>query len=164
MPKYTFAVLSADLARRVESGMTLVLGTVCPDGRPFASRGWGIRVIDPDRGLLRVLLRADDVTTQANLADDGRLALTSADVRTFFTVQMKGRGVAIEPPTDDDLDAADRWVDAFLSQVARGDGYPREQLERWRPTTVVAVVAEMSELFDQTPGPKAGTAFDSSER
>jgi hypothetical protein len=157
-------VLSAELARRVESGMTLVIGTVGAGGRPFASRGWGIRVVDPEGGLLRVLLRADDSTTMANLAGGGRLAITSGDVRTFFTVQMKGHAVALEEPTVDDLDAAEVWADGFLSLVAGGDGYSRAQLEKWRPSDVVAVVAQVSELFDQTPGPTAGTTYGADAR
>lgn len=153
-------VLSPELAHRMESGMTLLVGTVGPGGRPFASRGWGIRVTDPAGGRIRVLVDAADAVTLGHLADGGRIAVTSADVRTFFSLQMKGRATALEEPTADDLAAADRWADAFFGAVASTDGYPRDRLEAWRPRRVVAVAVHVDHLFDQTPGPSAGNGLE----
>jgi hypothetical protein len=152
-------VLSTELAQRIEAGMPLLVGTVDVDGRPFASRGWGIRVIDPAGGVIRLLVDADDATTLANLAGQGRVAVTAAGVVTFFAIQMKGRAVALEEPTAADLEAGDEWCDAFFSTLESADGYSRTQADKWRRSRVLVAVVHVDQLYNQTPGPSAGSNY-----
>lgn len=136
--------------------MSLLIGTVSADGRPSGARGWGIRLVDADAGLVRVSFDANDTATRANLAHGGRVAITSCDVKTFFSVQMKGRALVVEPPDAHDLLAAETWGDAFLGAVVAIDGYTRPQLEQWRRRDLVVVLVQVEQLYDQTPGPGAG--------
>lgn len=149
-------MLSPSLAERIESGMTLLIGTVSADGRPSGVRGWGIRLVDADAGLLRVLFDANDTATRANLADGGHVAITSCDVKTLFAVQLKGHALTVEPPDADDLRAAETWADAFLGAVVAIDGYTRAQLEQWRRRDLVTALVHIEQAYDQTPGPGAG--------
>jgi hypothetical protein len=150
------SVLTSELAGKLEAGMALVVGTVCADGRPYASRGWGIRVIDPGGGIVRLLVDRTDHVTLSNLERSGRIAVTGSGVRTFIAVQMKAHVAAVEPATPEDLAAAARWREGFLDAVSSTDGYSRRQLDRWAARELVAVVAQAEKLFDQTPGPTAG--------
>ena len=73
-----------------ERGCALVVGTVGPDGAPYASRGWGLSLTPTTTGPVRLLLNAGDETTLANLrrsdASGGRIAVTGADVVTLCPI------------------------------------------------------------------------------
>jgi hypothetical protein len=155
-------VLGPETARLFESGCALTVGTVAPDGSPHASRGWGLTIL-PGGEQVRLLLDADDGTAIANLASTGAVAVTGAAVPTLRSVQIKGRA---EPPvpTHDaaDLACAARFREGFFGDVERIEGTPRALLERLTPARLSVCTVTVDELYDQTPGPIAGTALRSS--
>lgn len=142
------------------------MGTVGPDGAPYASRGWGLTLTATATATspVRLLLDADDVVTLANLervgGHGGRIAITGADVRTLRSFQLKGRVLAIEAVTDADHEKADRYCDDFFTDILVTDGTPRVLTERLRPARFVACTVEVEEAYDQTPGPQAGSAVE----
>jgi hypothetical protein len=138
-------------------GTSLVAGTVAADGEPRATRAWAAQVSDGPTRRVRVVMGADDQVSVDNLRT-GRFALTGADVRTLRSVQLKGRVVSTEPPTDDDVQQVARHSSAFFRAVHETDGLSVALLERLLPATVLAVVFEVEEVFDQSPGPAAGAA------
>ena len=121
----------------VEAGPALIVGTVGTDGAPHATRGWGLTVLDRGIGELRLLLDADDDQARANLVETGAIAITATDVPTLRSMQMKGTCTEVAPATDLDMERSARYRDAFFTDI--------EAIER------------VGELFDQTPGPAAGT-------
>lgn len=139
----------------LESGCALVIGCLGADGAPFATRGWGLDVLDAGAGRVRVLLLAEELPAVGSL-----VAVTGTSVRTLRSLQLKGPVVAVEPS----LDAAgaarvDRYTDAFLGDIEDTDGTPRPVLDRLRPVGPLgAVHLDVTELYDQTPGPTAGAA------
>lgn len=147
-----------------ERGCALVVGTVGPDGAPYASRGWGLSLTPTTTGPVRLLLNAGDETTLANLrrsdASGGRIAVTGADVVTLRSFQVKGRVTAVEPATDDDEAKADRYADEFFTDIEATDGTARVLTERLRPTSYVACTVQVDEAYDQTPGPAAGAPVE----
>ncbi len=143
----------------LESGCSLIVGSVSADGLPHASRGWGLDVLDPRRLQFRLLLDADDTVALANLAAGGALAVTGASVRTLYSMQLKGRAERITPATIKDVDRAARFIDEFFTDIQETDGDPRERLERIVPVGYVACTFAADEIYDQTPGPGAGEPF-----
>lgn len=141
-----------------ERGCALVIGTVGPDGAPYASRGWGLTLTPATPSPVRLLLDAGDAVTLANLRREGggRIAITGADVVTLRSFQLKGRVVAIEDADDEDRAKVDRYCDEFFTDIANTDGTPRHLTERLRPAAHVACTVEIDEAYDQTPGPDAG--------
>ncbi|HMQ28080.1 MAG TPA: hypothetical protein PKA98_18975 [Acidimicrobiales bacterium] len=143
-----------------ERGCALVVGTVGPDGAPYASRGWGLTLTPATPSPVRLQLDAGERVTIANLSREadhgGRIAVTGADVVTLRSFQLKGRVTAIVSATDDDLAKVDRYCDEFFTDIANTDGTPRHLTERLRPAAYVACTVEIDEAFDQTPGPGAG--------
>ena len=83
----------------LESGCSISVATVGPDGAPHASRGCGLTVL-PDGTHVRLLLDADDHTVLANLAGGGAIAVTGVGVTTLRAVQLKG--AADEPVVTSD--------------------------------------------------------------
>lgn len=141
----------------IEAGCGLTIGTADADGEPRATRGWAVQVVDPDRRRVRVLMGADDPVSVANL-DNGRIALTGANVRTLRSVQFKGRVVATESPTSADLELVGTTSAAFFSAIHEVDGNPLELIKRLLAADFIAVEFDVEEMYDQSPGPAAGTA------
>jgi hypothetical protein len=141
----------------LESGCSMSVATVGPDGAPHASRGFGLTVL-PDGIHARLLLDAADRTNLTNLAGGGPVAVTGVSVRTLRAVQLKG--TADEPIlTSDagDLARAARHLDCFFTAASSVEGTPVALLERLRPTAFAVCTIKVAEVFDQTPGPGAGS-------
>jgi len=144
-------------AALLESGCSISVATVGPDGAPNASRGYGLTVL-ADGVHVRLLLDADDCAAMTNLAGGGAIAVIGASVPTLRAVQLKGR--AAEPvATSDaaDLDRAARHMESFFTEVNSTEGTPLALLERLRPTAFAVCTVTVTEVFDQTPGPGAGS-------
>lgn len=145
-----------DTTAFLQSGCGLLVGTVAADGAPHAGRAWGLEVVDPAAGRLRLLLDAADTLTLANVADTGVVAVTAADVRTLRSLQLKGRIVGLAEAEGPDRARAARYCDELWTAVEETDGEPRELLEQLTPAAYRVAVVEATALFDQTPGPAAG--------
>jgi hypothetical protein len=141
------------------TGCALIVGTAAEDGAPRASRGWGLDVLDGDRTSLRLLVDADDVVTLDQLVPGRPVAVTATDVRTLRSLQLKGESEGIEPGTAADAERAARYCDAFITAVHEADGVTRDRMERIVPASVAACRVHLAELFDQTPGPGAGSSM-----
>jgi hypothetical protein len=148
-------VFATELEAMIESGAGLVLGTVDDDGAPRGVRAWSASVVDRAAQRVRIVFGADDDLVVENVRR-GRVSLTAADVRTFRSVQMKGRVLSVEPSTDADLAATRDQTERFFEAVVISDGNPIEQLHRLMPAKTLTVEIEVDEQFDQTPGPGAG--------
>jgi hypothetical protein len=151
-------VLSGELLSLLESGSSLIVGTVDEDGMPFAGRAWGLQVIEAGKQpRLRLLLDADDDGTRAHAGEGRAIAITAADVRTLVSVQLKGRIVSVEAaPTGADRSRHAEYLSSFFGAITDSDGTDRALLDRFAPFDVVPCTLEVDEVYDQTPGPTAG--------
>lgn len=145
-----------DVIPFLESGCALIVATVSADREPHAARGWGLDVVSVDDVTVQLLLDADDARIVDDLAADGEIAITGADVRTLRSVQLKGRAFDIEPATAGDRRRARRYCDGFFLDIHETDGTAFELLERLVPRDYLRCRVVVEELFDQTPGPGAG--------
>jgi hypothetical protein len=150
-------VLEAETATFLGDKAALIVGVVGPDGRPFATRGWGLTVTDCVSGRSRLLLDADDRLRFDHLTDGGSIAVTGTDVPTLRSFQVKGRVRRLDDVDDADLDHAARYCDGFFGDIEAADHFPRYVLERMRPDALFACELVIEEVFDQTPGPRAGS-------
>ncbi len=140
----------------LERGCALIVGTASPDGAPHAQRAWGCSVVGPDR--VRLLLDSSDDVLREQLAGGGRIAVTSADVRDLRSVQLKGTVTTLEDePTPADLDRCAIHNEELFDDIEVSDHYPRVLVERMIPRGYMVAVVVVEELYDQTPGPSAGT-------
>lgn len=147
--------------RHLHSGCALLVGTVSADGVPHASRGHGCRVLAGEPPRLRLIVPGDDERLLDNLRTTGVVAVTTADVATLHSVQCKGRASAVEAATDEDRATAARYTEQFVDDIVHTDRHRREMVETWATSasSLVACVVEVTEMFDQTPGPGAGTTW-----
>ena len=152
-------MLAPDTTTFLEGGCSLIVGTVGADGEPTAARGWGLTVLDRDGVDCRLLLDATALRTQADLRATGVIAVTAADVPTLHSIQLKGFLLEIEPATDADRERAADFAAAFFGDVHATDGTDLAVLRQLYPESFVATVVRFGEIYDQTPGPIAGTAI-----
>ena len=153
-------VLEAETARFLGDKAALVVGAVGADGRPFATRGWGLTVLDRATGASRLLVDADDEGRLAHLAGVGGIAVTGSDVPTLRSCQVKGRVEGFDEVTVADLAVVEHYCEGFFGDIERTDHYPRHLLERYRPYRFAACRFVVAEVYDQTPGPHAGAPME----
>jgi hypothetical protein len=139
----------------VARGGATIVGTVNADGSPRGVRGWSISIVDASNHRVRVAVAADDPVVVENLRRRP-VAVTTADVMTFESVQLKGSASIVEPPTEADLADVSAQTAAFLEAIERVDRTPTELAMRFVSQTVVMIEMVVEQQFDQTPGPGAG--------
>ena len=147
-------MIEAEVAAQLESPCSLLVGSVGADGLPDAIRAWGVEVQGPDR--IRVLLAAESQRTLDNLANGGRIALTTTDFVTMVSWQLKGRAVLLEAATGTDRIRFDAFCAGCLAILAPLQGVSEETIARLIPADLVACEMLVEQVFDQTPGPGAG--------
>jgi hypothetical protein len=157
-------VLDPETIELLEAGSALIIGTVTPDGVPHACRGWGLEVDTAQPGRVRILIDSEATQALANLEQGRPVAVTAADVRTLRSVQLKGASAGIQAAGPDDLERMARYTAAFYDDIVATDGTPLTVLRRLTPDEVVAVQIDVTDQFDQTPGPDAGRAVAPAEQ
>lgn len=128
------------------------------DLTPEAFRVWGAYMVGDCQ--LRALISSDAGQTLKSLRSRSPMCFTFCDPGTFRSVQVKGSAIGgAEPPGPVDLAGMRRYSDVFGAAVAER-GVPSALFESTRPIAVFAVVIQIDEIYDQTPGPMAGSRLD----
>jgi hypothetical protein len=148
-------VIDEALRAHFESGVSVIVGTVSTAGAPLASEGFGVVPVGDD--LVQVFLDASEGPLLDNIRGTGRVAVTTADVYTFQSVQLKGRVESLDPSTVDEYGAAVTLTGRFNEKIARLQDLPSAAFDRQTPAELVTCTARIHGVFDQSPGPKAGT-------
>lgn len=147
-----------DLAALLESGLSVVVGTRDVDLRPDCAFAAGIRV-RPDGMALTVFLGSEPAArTIANLRANGAVAITASRPADYRTFQLKGRAVRVEPVPEEGRDLLVACREALAGQL-EAVGWERELPRRFTVWPCVAVEVELDAVFDQTPGPRAGSSL-----
>lgn len=133
----------------------MVVGSVDADGIPTCCRGIAIQTKDDFDTVTVYLPAATAQETVANVATTRRMAVTCSHPLTHETIQIKGvtRGVRLAPASDE------TFVRQRLHQFAEvldTIGLPRHITRGIAHWPAFAVDLSVEEVFDQTPGPKAG--------
>ena len=93
----------------------------------------------------------------ANIASNGSVALSAAIPTTYRTLQVKGRDAqVIDWP--DGAAASLEHLDAFSKEVVVGGFHEALARHFWSSERFVSIAFTPDELYDQTPGPRAGLA------
>jgi hypothetical protein len=147
--------ISDDLKTFLEAGASVLVGTRSGELVPDGVRAWGPRV-SADKTSVEVFVdRPSAATCVSNLRDNGRVAVCFTEVTTNRSVQLKGRCVEVGDPQASDWPVVDAHRQGFTDQV--GDlGFPANMVRNMWSTQVVKIRFVIEDVFDQTPGPKAG--------
>jgi hypothetical protein len=143
------------LQRFAGGGVSVIVGTVDADGVPTCCRGIAIAMRDLETVTVYVPA-ATAQETVANVATTRRVAISCTHPLSHEAMQIKGltRGVRLAPASDE----------AFVRQRLEefGDVLDQIGLPRsvWRSVAhwpAFAIDVSVEQVFNQTPGPKAGS-------
>ena len=147
-------MFGTDLAPDLQyGGAALIYSFVTPDGEPVAGRAWGLREIGVGPPTVRVIIPGGQLRPE--LLGTG-FAITGSNVLTLVSAQLKGRLVALDDYGDGDRPVFEQYREAFFLAVEEADHIPWASLERMVPVAFDVAIVEVSETYDQTPGPSAG--------
>ena len=149
-------MIEPDIVELIQSPCAQIVGTVDADGLPDATRGWGAQLLDGDTKI-RLLLASNAEASLRNLRTTQRIAFTATHFLTLHSVQVKGIALAVEEATEADRAHFEDFCDGCVVMLHEMDGTPEALARRFVPPGIVACVLTVDELFDQTPGPGAGT-------
>jgi hypothetical protein len=138
------------------TGAATVVATRDERMRPQLQRGWAVAVSEDGREVTVCVPAAPGSRMRENLESNGALAITCSRPTTYRTVQVKGEVVAIRDITPEERASAEAHADEFSREV-EAVGLPPGGGRRLFDGELVAVTIAATELYDQTPGPKAGT-------
>jgi hypothetical protein len=148
--------ISPELAVFLESGLSIHVATRDRQLWPESCVAVALRV-HADRkhvDLFLPLPRSQSVLD--NLADNNLVAFSGSEATTHRTVQLKGRSIAIEPESPADRSFIDAHLDRAVTMFDLV-GVPYAVTGRIVHTPAMRVTVDVAEIYQQTPGPDAGT-------
>lgn len=151
-------MIGADLAPLLQSGVSLIVGTRDSNLVPESARALGARVETGGRDVTVFLPVATCAQSIANLAANGRIAVTFVRIGDHYAVQAKGRVVEVRAATGDEHELIDRYRGELI-QALGFVGMPPRQTARFAHWPAHAVRFVVEALYEQTPGPGAGGAL-----
>jgi hypothetical protein len=141
----------------VADGVLGYVGTRDSDNKPHGHRVWGWRVEGERTIALFVPKRFAGRIEEAAAAGEP-LAFTPSSALTFETYQLKGKLVGAGPCDDADRAESAAHLER-LRPMWNAFRVPDEVAAAFTTPVDIVVRFEVSEIFDQTPGPKAGAAL-----
>ena len=151
--------ISNELARFIESGVSIQVGTRDARLFPEGIRAFGVRV---ERGRREVTIFVPDATgatTLANVADNGLMAVCFARIADHRSIQVKGRVVSVQPAKDDERALVERYRGELQKKLGE-IGLPSRISLRFNVWPCHAVRVRIESVFVQTPGPGAGAPLE----
>lgn len=147
--------INDELAAFLVGGHSILVATRDAALAPSATRACGIRVMGSDRCMVLVP-RSTSAQVLEDLADNRAIAIAVSSPRDFRTVQLKGRACSIVEASAEDLLASEEQLRLFADKIAQY-GHARQKARNLWLFDSLAVTAEITQAFVQTPGPGAGT-------
>jgi hypothetical protein len=142
--------------RCLEEGTSVIVGSVDPGGRPASCRAIALRSSD---GLESVTVYVPVRTSQetiANVATTHRLAVVATHPIDHLSMQFKGTASGARLARDDESAFVRSRLGRF-ADVLSSLGIPRRVTGAVSCWPAFAIDVRVEEIFDQTPGPKAGS-------
>lgn len=149
------ATVPADLVEFLESGVSILVGTRDPGGRPEVARGVGASLAPGRDAMTLYLQQVWGARALANLRASRELAVTFSRPLDNLSVQLKGPCVRFLEPEEADRAVVERYHVSYSEQLLMV-GLPRTLTGRIQVWPAAGVTFEIRDLFSQTPGPGAG--------
>jgi hypothetical protein len=143
-------------ARCLEQNNSVVVASVNDTGEPSTCRALAVASEDGLSTLTVYVPVSTSRDTMANVATTGRLTVVATHPLDHHSIQLKGRGATARLAREDEAGLVRRGFDGF-AELLNGIGIPprvTNAVTRW---PAFAIEMKVEEIYDQTPGPKAGT-------
>jgi hypothetical protein len=157
------ASLPSELIAIMARGVSVIVASRDAALRPSLMRAVGSRVEADGRDITLYLSRPQSRQLVQDLAATGHIAVVFSVPSTHRSVQLKASRVEMRNADADDAPVLARYLASMENEVQQVGFAPpltRAMLAH-RLDDVVAVRFTPEQAFDQTPGPRAGTAIGS---
>jgi len=144
------------LRRCLEPGLSILVGTADAAGTPSCCRGIAIQSLDEFETVTVFLPVATSHETIHNVATTKQLAVVATHPRDNFATQFKGITIDARLAREDESIFVRQRLDAHANMLER-IGVPRRLTHRVAHWPAFALTMRVEQVFDQTPGPKAGS-------
>ena len=151
-------MISSELSRFVESGVSVLVGTRDASLFPESVRALGALAPAGGEEVTVFVPRATAAATVANLGDNGRVSVCFTRIQDHRSLQPKGGLVELRDARADERPAVERYR-LQLAENLGWIGLPRRLSLRIASWPCHAVRFRVESVFDQTPGPGAGEAL-----
>jgi hypothetical protein len=141
--------------RALEPGMGLFVGTVDERGTPSCCRAVALRAGDADGTVVAYVPVATSRDTIANVAMTRRVAVVATHPIDHCSVQLKGTACTTRLARDEERDIIRARLEKF-ADILDTIGLPRRVVRSVAHWPSFAIEVRVEDVFDQTPGPKAG--------
>ena len=144
------------LAKCVEPGVSVIVGSVDADANPSCCRAVGLKTDDELATVTVFVPVATSADTIANIGATERLAIVTTHPISQCATQLKGVVQRTRPAREDEEPFIVNHFASF-GGVLNTIGYPLRVTRSVTHWPAFAVEMRVDEIYEQSPGPKAGT-------
>lgn len=141
--------------RCLERGTSILLAAVDQKGVPSCCRGIAVHSEDGFRTMTVYVPMATSRETIASIAATRRLAVSVTQPLDHHSVQLKGTTTNVRLAQNEEQQLVERRLFEF-ADVLHEIGLPRRIARTITHWPAFAIEMRVDQVFEQTPGPKAG--------
>jgi len=147
---------SERILRCLDNDVSILIGSVDAAGEPSCCRALALTSIDDLATLTVYVPEATSRDAIASLAATRRIAVVATHPISHYSIQLKGvaRDTRIARPDEEPIV---RHGFGGFADVLNTIGVPRRVTKAVTLWPALAIEVDVQEIYDQTPGPKAGT-------
>lgn len=149
-------MIDGQLAAFLQEGLGIYLGTRDERLRPNGARAIAIAVEDDGRQLAVHLAEVAAARILPDLESNGQAAVSFGRPVDDRACQVKGVFIDSRATTQAERQLVETQWDGFLRQLEH-IGFSRDAASDWVLWPAVAIRLRVTAVFEQTPGPHAGT-------
>jgi hypothetical protein len=142
--------------RCLEAGNSILVATVNAQNAPSCCRAIALRSTDDLATVTVYLPMATSQQIIQDVATTHRMAVAATHIIDHTSTQLKGTATTARVAGVDEMAFVKSRLDAF-ADVIESIGVPGRTGRTLAHWPAFAVEIKVDEIFDQTPGPKAGT-------
>jgi hypothetical protein len=149
-------MIDKNLSSFLEEGLGVYVGTRNAALEPNGARGAAVRV---EEGGTHAVVYVAEISAPRILPDlesNGQIAVSVGRPKDDRACQVKGLFTGARPAAEEERDVVIAQWDRFRSALEY-IGIPRAMTAAWMAWPAVALRFKVTAVFEQTPGPAAGT-------
>jgi len=127
---------------------------------PHVSRAWGVDLDEGGSRVTLILLDAQTHSLRRVLGETRRIAVNATNPVTLESLQFKGEVLEIAEPDAAARAEVDRRVAQFAEALVSIGFDPAKMIGLSHPGPARRVVVAVRDVFEQTPGPRAGKRLE----
>ena len=148
-------MIPEELVAFLESGLAIVAATRNGELEPDGAAALAVRVHENRTGLTVFFYHEAATEMLRNLASYPQIALDLDLPTSHRACQVKGLYVGSRPAREAERPEIERQVEGFTADL-EAIGIPRAMMAGWASWPCTALEVQVTELYEQTPGPGAG--------